>query len=355
MLLAPNMHTHYLLDSPAHKRSFLDGRDVSAHDEEFILAEESSENSFTIKCMTPDEFITSRIGIRATASSQQEARHQMYRQEIGSASSLSDNLWDEYRSIKEEKCSNMIRQIDSINMDSTAIATDRLALRQLAILSTRRVHLSLASKYIRDIESSDTGYLQNVVYLNLADNKLSQLPKQFCQHAETLRSLDLNHNAIQDWPSALSGSCRYLNYLNLSSNHLSGLPQIAFSIRSLIVLDLSKNSISSFELPDNFLSAPFSLKYLDMRYNKLKTDQPISRLVSGSPLTLIHYDPQKTFADDWISRMQLASRFERPRIKLDNSSLHLIWLTNSKVNYTLSLPSPLGEYDQPNEQGFQNR
>lgn len=268
----------------------------------------------------------------------------MYLQEISSSPSLSDNFWDEYRSIKEEKCFNIIRQIDSINIDSTAVATDRLSLRHLAIDSNRKLYLNLASKSIRDIDLSDNKFLAHAVYLNFAGNKLSRLPDQFCQHTPMLRSLNLNHNAVQAWPSALDRSCKHLNYLNLSSNHIVVLPDIAFLIRSLVVLDLSKNAISSLELSENFLSAPLSLKYLDLRYNKLKTDQPIMQLVGRSPLTVIHFDHQEPFAA-WIDRMHRVSRSERPRVRLDNSSLQLIWPTTRKINYTLSLPSLSGAND----------
>lgn len=302
---------------------------------------ETSAGTFNVKCWTLGEFLRLRIS-RAT-NSLKETSHQMYLQEIGSSSSLSDNFWDEYRSIKEEECSNIVRQVDSINADSTASVADRFSVSKLTMVSARKLHLSLANKSIRELDLSDTKLLDNVIYLNLGNNRLGQLPRPFCQHAGVLKSLDLNHNAIRDWPSALNESCNYLNYLNMSSNQLTALSQAAFSLRSLVVLDLSKNSISNIELAEKTFSSS-SLKYLDLRFNKIKAHHVTADLANNFPLLLVYFDQGTTFSDE---SMQLAIRSERPMVKLDNSSLQLVWSADRKVNYTLSLPSSLRANDRP--------
>ncbi|KAK9102440.1 hypothetical protein Sjap_019694 [Stephania japonica] len=140
--------------------------------------------------------------------------------------------------------------------------------------------------------------LESMTYLNLSSNKLrGQIPVELSQIGN-LDTLDLADNMISGPIPFSVGDLEHLLKLNLSKNHLTGcIPAEFGNLRSIMSIDLSSNHLSgpvppelgqlqtlfSMRVEHNnlsgdilFLFNSFSLTVLNVSYNNLVGDIPIS-------------------------------------------------------------------------------
>nr|CAH0102086.1 unnamed protein product [Daphnia galeata] len=109
--------------------------------------------------------------------------------------------------------------------------------------------------------SSKTGVFQ------LKDANLSELPPELLQIAQTLRTLDLSGNKIEQLPSKIS-SFNMLKHLTLNKNRLGIIPSELGQLTKLETLILSSNRLTS--IPAT-LSKLRNLKLVNLSDNRLTT------------------------------------------------------------------------------------
>jgi len=142
--------------------------------------------------------------------------------------------------------------------------------------------------------------LTNLQHLDLADNNLWTLPSELFCPVQSLVSLNLTRNKLQDiislgfadWVESCTPS---LEILDISNNDLSALSDGALSsLRSLSVLKVQDNVISS--VGDHALTGLTSLRILNMSSNRLvalppelfsKTRELRQLILSNNSLTVL--------------------------------------------------------------------
>lgn len=83
--------------------------------------------------------------------------------------------------------------------------------------------------------------LQNIVYINLADNQLRTLPEQIFQNVETIEELDLSSNSIETLPKTIFNNTS-LSILNMKYNEIT--TKLDFITNDMQKLDLSYNKMT---------------------------------------------------------------------------------------------------------------
>ncbi|KAK2101002.1 Transforming growth factor beta activator lrrc32 [Saguinus oedipus] len=102
--------------------------------------------------------------------------------------------------------------------------------------------------------------------LSLAENSLTRLTHHTFRGMPALERLDLHSNVLMDIEHGAFEALPRLTHLNLSRNSLTCISD--FSLQQLRVLDLSCNSIETFQTAPKS-QAEFQLTWLDLRENKL--------------------------------------------------------------------------------------
>jgi hypothetical protein len=77
-------------------------------------------------------------------------------------------------------------------------------------------------KFLDFLDEQVHAVLESFVELNLAHNKLDQIPESLCM-LTGLVTLDLSHNHLHKVPESLA-SCVHLKYFDISFNHISAIP-----------------------------------------------------------------------------------------------------------------------------------
>jgi len=111
------------------------------------------------------------------------------------------------------------------------------------------IHLSLASNHISDIAGIHS--LRKLLHLNLLCNNLTDLPASIGNLAN-LTQLDVANNKLANLPHEICQLCQ-LEHLNLECNELSELP-VSFGKLSCKVVNLNYNNFTVF--PDCILDMP---------------------------------------------------------------------------------------------------
>eukprot|EP00892_Ulva_mutabilis_P008412 jgi/Ulvmu1/5943/UM026_0065.1 len=133
-----------------------------------------------------------------------------------------------------------VQEIKLVNKGLNAV--DACALK----LFTRLQSLVLENNLLDDI--SPFGLLQSLVSLNVACNKITQLPDLSAGLFHKLQLLDISFNLITG-PDVLSSSCTWsslpsLRQLDLSGNMLKYLPDVVGSFPALVTLHLEFNELT---------------------------------------------------------------------------------------------------------------
>ncbi|XP_011868550.1 PREDICTED: slit homolog 1 protein-like [Vollenhovia emeryi] len=209
-------------------------------------------------------------------------------------------------------------------------------LRSLAL----RTHNGDWSTMMLDLHRDALRGLTSLQHLDLADNNIWTLPSELFCPVQSLVSLNLTRNKLQDIMSLgfaewIETCTLNLEILDISNNDLSALPDGALSsLRSLSVLKVQDNVIGS--VGDNALAGLTSLRILNMSSNRLvalppelfsKTRELRELVLSNNSLTVLApglLDSLKELQELDLSNNGLTS----PWVKRDTFSqlVHLVVL-----------------------------
>lgn len=132
---------------------------------------------------------------------------------------------------------------------------------------TTLIDLSLSGNNISNINLS---YYQELMAIDLSNNRLTHIKRSFLEKNEFLQALDVSRNEIADIPPGTFRFMKNLKLLNLSSNHLTRLRYGSLKgLHKTEILDLSKNKIAQLDV-DIFHECD-DLKTLIIDYNNIKT------------------------------------------------------------------------------------
>ncbi|CAF0925853.1 unnamed protein product [Rotaria sordida] len=95
-----------------------------------------------------------------------------------------------------------------------------------------------------------TCHLKQLLYMNMAHNKLKNLPSHISNLIH-LKTLNLTNNHLEKLPPAII-SLSHLRILKLGHNHLCSLPRSFGSLKSLEILDLTGNDLHEDSLTNDF-------------------------------------------------------------------------------------------------------
>lgn len=109
--------------------------------------------------------------------------------------------------------------------------------------------------------------LKNLEYLNLSNNKVLSVLDNFFLHNVHLKQLLLNNNFVERLTKSSLNGLKNLDILDMSSNHLSSIDRLAFEdLRELKSLNLRNNNFSI--LSSTTFNTQTNLKQLDLSGNK---------------------------------------------------------------------------------------
>lgn len=135
----------------------------------------------------------------------------------------------------------------------------------------KKYKVGSSAGYFTDLEWADLikkissiRNLGNVVYLNLSENKLTNLPEWFGR-LENVAAIDLSENHFSDLPFWIK-RLEKLEYLNLSNNQFAKVPDAIQSLTRLIRLNFSNNQIQA--LPPSMCKL-FQLDELNCSHNQI--------------------------------------------------------------------------------------
>uniref|UniRef100_A0A0K0FTR3 Calponin-homology (CH) domain-containing protein n=1 Tax=Strongyloides venezuelensis TaxID=75913 RepID=A0A0K0FTR3_STRVS len=107
--------------------------------------------------------------------------------------------------------------------------------------------------------------LEDVVFVDMTDNRLTEIPQIIIEKMKLLETLILAKNVIKTLPTCMKGF-NSLNYLDLSSNNLTTIPSAIFSLPLQILL-LSNNKLDTVS-GDIVQMAP-TIQELDFSKNRI--------------------------------------------------------------------------------------
>lgn len=181
---------------------------------------------------------------------------------------------------------------------------------------------SLSSSHgITTISAAAFDSLDQLQFLNVSFNQLSDWPSGVLPATSPLKSLDLSWNNLTDWPTAGLASLKQLQSLTLSGNPLSNLSADLFAgLSSLQFLELSWNALSRW--PTGGFASLGQLRSLIVTHNALLVDLPADVFSGLSQLQVLNISfnnfttlPSNLFAD--LSQLEV--------LDLSNNQLG-IWL-----------------------------
>ena len=163
--------------------------------------------------------------------------------------------------------------------------------------------LDLSANYIASFQDSDLVQATKLERLNLANNRISILGDKALSGLRSLKELDLSDNQLAALPTTLFNESASLEKLFLQNNSLTLLPSGIFEgLSDLIVLNLSRNAISTHLLSEETFSGLAKLQVLDLSWNQLSKIEAstFARLVGLRVLSLnnnhIHTVKSESFA-----------------------------------------------------------
>lgn len=129
--------------------------------------------------------------------------------------------------------------------------------------------LNMAHNALGNLQSSAFGDLELLEILNLSHNNLSSLRRRSFQGLNSLQELDLSHNQLDQLQVEQFSNLRKLRILRISSNRLRALPREVFMNTRLEFLDISDNQLSVWPVPA-FTDIGFTLRSIQMSRNNLE-------------------------------------------------------------------------------------
>ena len=162
------------------------------------------------------------------------------------------------------------------------------------LMATERIEivdgrLDLSSKGLTSLEGLNAiAGIENLQWLYLGFNQLSELPAGIFNGLTNLQLLYLVGNQLSELPAGIFDGLTSLQELRLNNNQLSTLPAGVFDgLTSLRWLNFSRNQLST--LPAGIFNGLTSLETLDLSENRLNGIQVarIQQFCQGSGITLV--------------------------------------------------------------------
>lgn len=173
--------------------------------------------------------------------------------------------------------------------------------------ASKLTYLDVSNNRLESLENSQLHRLSGLLKLNLANNKLKDLPDHFGAFS-VLRTLNISSNSLEHFPSFLS-NLESLVDLDLSFNLIRGFPENIGKMRSLEKFVITNNQLSGI-VPQSFKDLS-NLRELDIRYNSITSIDVIAQLPKLEILSATHN-----------SVSQFSGSFERIRsLKLNYNPL----------------------------------
>ena len=172
----------------------------------------------------------------------------------------------------------------------------------------------------RDGDTRYIGYFKNLLNLRILDiseNNLNFIPREVLHNLpEGLSELYIKKNKLTKFFWGDIDKLPLLKILDLSGNRLTRVPMVLSNCtKSLQKLILTGNQIEN--LSPDFLKDAFSLKYLDLSFNKLKYMEHSSlpdNIVNNTGMLLLHNNIftctcNTTWFIKWLTAPQSPSPF----------------------------------------------
>lgn len=177
-----------------------------------------------------------------------------------------NNIW----SLPSEVMCNLPR-LASINLTGNHfLEVSDLGLTSAEGCEVALTSLDLSGNYIASFQDSDLIQAPKLEKLNLANNRISILGDKALSGLNSLKELDLADNQLAALPTTLFNESASLEKLFLQNNSLTLLPSGIFEgLTDLIVLNLSRNAISTHLLSEQTFSGLARLQVLDLSWNQL--------------------------------------------------------------------------------------
>ncbi|CAK7201063.1 hypothetical protein SEUCBS139899_003764 [Sporothrix eucalyptigena] len=150
--------------------------------------------------------------------------------------------------------------------------------------ASRLTFLDVSNNRIETMEHAELEDITGVLKLNLANNRLKQLPTYFCAY-HALRTLNISSNFLDKFPGFLC-ELESLIDLDLSFNLISSLPDAIGNLRNLEKFVITNNRLGG-TFPPGFQDLQ-SLRELDIKYNTITSIDVIAELPKLEILTADH-------------------------------------------------------------------
>ncbi|AEO53222.1 hypothetical protein MYCTH_2294267 [Thermothelomyces thermophilus ATCC 42464] len=221
-------------------------------------------------------------------------------------------------------------------------------------------YLDVSNNRLEQLEHADLGELTGLLKLNLANNRLSQLPSYFGAYS-VLRTLNISSNFLEKFPPFLC-NLESLVDLDLSFNLISDFPDAIGKLRNLEKFVVTNNRLTG-TFPDSFKNLA-NLRELDIKYNAITNIDVIAQLPKLEILTADHNSiSQFVGSFERLRSLKLNSNpITKFEIKSPAPTLKLLNLSNAQLasidesfnnmpnlerlildrNYFVSLPSQIG-------------
>jgi hypothetical protein len=199
-----------------------------------------------------------------------------------------------------------------------------------------------------NLGTPDIASARNVIYINLNNAELNNLPDQIFSNFNNLQSLELQGNQLISLPESI-GSLRKLEILELEGNQLTSLPESIGNLTNLRQLFLSENQLTS--LPESIGNLT-NLIRLNISNNQISSlPESIGNLINLEELSFS--DNRLTSIPDSIGNLQnlqdLDLGFNRFNglSSLPESIGNLQNLTNLDLGFNrlVSLPESIGNIE----------
>jgi Leucine-rich repeat (LRR) protein len=157
---------------------------------------------------------------------------------------------------------NRIRSTENLGFSSSDECVG--ALKEISVLD-------LSWNELRVIpENWAVSRLRRLQHLNLQHNNISELSRETLTGLNALRTLNLSYNHIDQMPSDFFTSSKELREILLQNNELYELPKGVFhQLAQLLVLDLSKNLLTSHHINNETFAGLIRLVVLNLSHNSL--------------------------------------------------------------------------------------
>lgn len=150
--------------------------------------------------------------------------------------------------------------------------------------ASKLTYLDVSNNRLEQLEHAELGGLTGLLKLNLANNRLKNLPAYFGAYS-VLRTLNISSNFLEKFPQFLC-DLETLVDLDLSFNLIATLPDAIGKLRNLEKFVITNNRLSG-TFPSSFVNLS-NLRELDIKYNTIANIDVIAQLPKLEILSADH-------------------------------------------------------------------